>query len=146
MDFKLRPWQTNDLESLIKNGLYPEIARYMSDGFPDNAEKWKNFLEFVAKNNQILYFAIEYQEEVIGGIGVHFDTGEKRKNAELGYWLSKPFWGKGIMSKAVSQMIQITFNTYPDIERIYAQPFGNNKSSVGKKRFYIRSCFKRCNI
>jgi RimJ/RimL family protein N-acetyltransferase len=47
---------------------------------------------------------------------------------ELGYWVAEPFWGKGIMTKAVLQMVDYGFKTF-DITRIFARPFGTNIAS-----------------
>ena len=51
-----------------------------------------------------------------------------KKNAELGYWIGKEYWNKGIISKAIVQMIDFGFNTY-DITRIFAKTFGTNVAS-----------------
>lgn len=51
-----------------------------------------------------------------------------RKNAELGYWLAEPYWGKGIITKAIIQMVDYAFKNF-DMYRIYARPFGYNIAS-----------------
>ncbi len=48
--------------------------------------------------------AIEINGRASGGIGLHIQTDIHIKNAELGYWLAEPYWGKGIMTKAVKHM------------------------------------------
>ena len=73
-------------------------------------------------------FAIDVNGEAVGGIGLHPQTDIHRKNAELGYWLAEPFWGKGIVSKAILEIIEFGFKTY-DIDRIFARPFGTNAAS-----------------
>ncbi len=40
------------------------------------------------------------RQEYIGNIGV-FDIDKENKSAEIGYWLSKKFTGKGYISEAV---------------------------------------------
>lgn len=130
MKFILRPWQPNDINSLVKHANNFEIARFMTDGFPHpySQEHGLLFIEMATKDNPIHIFAIEVNEEVVGGIGIHLQTDIMRKNVELGYWLSQDFWGHGIITKAIGQMIPFAFNTY-DITRIYARPFGNNFAS-----------------
>jgi len=51
-----------------------------------------------------------------------------KQNAEIGYWLAEPFWGKGIVCEALKQMVAYAFNTFY-ISRLYATPFGRNISS-----------------
>lgn len=128
MNFKLRPWTIADLDSLIKNSDNNNITQFMSDGFPNSPEKWKTFIEFTIVNKDILYLAIEVNGEAIGGIGITPEKGIMRKNAELGYWLSEDYWGRGIMTKAITEMVKLAFDTF-DITRIFATPFETNSAS-----------------
>ncbi|WP_394802161.1 GNAT family N-acetyltransferase [Pontibacter ruber] len=50
--------------------------------------------------------AIEVNGEAAGGIGLHPQPDIYRKNAELGYWLAEPYWGNGIISRAIPQMVE----------------------------------------
>lgn len=130
MNFTLRPWTMNDLDSLVKHAGNYRIAKFMTDQFPHpyTAENGKAFLEFVAKDTPLHIFAISIENEAAGGIGLHPQTDIHCKNAELGYWLAEPFWGKGIVTKAVFQMVDYGFKTF-DIDRIFARPFGTNPAS-----------------
>lgn len=130
MKFLLRPWSVNDLESLVKYANNFNIAKNMTDQFPHpySHENGKAFIEFATKDSPIHIFAIEVNGEAVGGIGIHPQQDVQRKNAELGYWLAEPFWGKGIISKAIPQMVDFAFKTYP-INRVYARPFGSNLAS-----------------
>ena len=73
-------------------------------------------------------FAIDIDGHAVGGIGIHSQSDIFRKNAELGYWLAEPFWGKGIMTTAVKEMLEYSFNNF-EINRVFARPFGNNVGS-----------------
>jgi len=129
--FLLRPWQTDDLESLVKNANNPNIAKYMTDAFPHpyTEESGRSFLSFATQGKPTHIFAIEVGGEAAGGIGIHPQSDIMRKNAELGYWLGEPFWGRGIITAAIPQMLDFAFSTY-DITRVYARPFGNNPASA----------------
>jgi RimJ/RimL family protein N-acetyltransferase len=72
--------------------------------------------------------AIDINGEACGGIGIHPQDDIQCKNAELGYWLGEPFWGKGIITSAILQMVENGFNSF-DINRIFARPFGSNLAS-----------------
>ena len=73
-----------------------------------------------------------------GGIGIHPQEDIYCKNAEMGYWLAEPYWGKGIITKAVLQMIDYAFANF-DISRIYARPFGTN---IGSQKVLEKAGFK----
>ena len=69
----------------------------------------------------------------------------KQINAELGYWLAEPFWGQGIMSDAVKQIVDYAFNTL-EIDRIFARPFGTNLASqkvLEKNNFKLEARFEK---
>lgn len=130
MEFKLRPWSEADLPSLVRYANNFNIARFMTDGFPHpyTEAAGRAFIQFALKDNPVHMFAIEINGEAAGGIGVHPQSDIQRKNAELGYWLAEPFWGKGIITSAIKQMINFAFTTY-DIDRLFARPFGLNFAS-----------------
>ena len=130
MNFILRPWSINDLDSLVKFANNFEIAKNMTDEFPHpySVSDGKAFIEFATKDSPLHIFAIDINGEATGGIGIHPQPGIQRKNAELGYWLAQPFWNKGIITKAILQMVEYGFKTF-DINRIFARPFGTNVAS-----------------
>jgi len=130
MEIKLRPWKIEDADSLVENANNFDIARFMSDAFPSpyTLEDAKNFIAFATKDEPTHIFAIEIDGQAVGGIGIHPQADIMKKNAELGYWLGEKYWGKGIISKAIREIIPWAFNTY-DITRIYARPFGSNMAS-----------------
>jgi ribosomal-protein-alanine N-acetyltransferase len=130
MEFSLRPWAMDDLESLVKYANNYEIARNLMDRFPHpyTHENGKTFINMAMDDAPPHVFAIVIGGEAAGGIGLHPEYDVFRKNAELGYWLGQPFWGKGIMVNAVKQMVEYGFHTL-DINRIFARPFGSNLAS-----------------
>lgn len=46
----------------------------------------------------------------------------------MGYWLAEPYWGKGIITGAVKEIVRYGFEMW-DIDRIFARPFGLNIAS-----------------
>ena len=129
MLFKLREWQQSDLVSLVKYANNANIAKNMTNGFPHpyTLENGQNFLNMAITNNKTIK-CIEINNEASGGIGLHLQNDIQCKNAELGYWLAEPFWGKGIVTDAIKQMVNYGFDNF-DINRIYARPFGTNLAS-----------------
>ncbi len=130
MDFILRPWSLNDLDSLVSNANNYNIARFLTDGFPHpyTRQHGIDFIAMATKDDPIHIFAIEVNGQAVGGIGIHPQSDIMKKNAELGYWLGEDYWGNGIITNAIVQMIDFGFKTY-DITRIYARPFGTNLAS-----------------
>jgi RimJ/RimL family protein N-acetyltransferase len=147
MHFTLRPWNSSDLDSLVNYANNPKIASMLTDKFPHpyTKENGKMFIEFATKNKPVNVFAIDINGEACGGIGIHPQDDVQRKNAELGYWLAEPFWGKGIISKAIPQMVEYGFKNF-DITRIFARPYGTNAASqrvLEKTGFTLEGRFEK---
>ncbi len=139
MEYKLRAWKKSDVESLVKYANNWEVAKYLTGRFPYpyTRQAGEAFIQFATSSNPIHIFAIEILGEACGAIGIHPQEDIHIKNAELGYWLGEPFWGKGIMTNAVKEMIEFGFNTYA-INRIFARPFGTN---IGSQRVLEKAGF-----
>lgn len=83
MTFSLRPWTLADLESLVQYANNPQIAKFMTDGFPHpyTRENGEAFIAFATKDEPIHIFAIDVNGEAVGGIGIHPQHDIQRKNA-----------------------------------------------------------------
>lgn len=130
IDFKLRRWQISDLPSLLKYADNEQIAKQLTDRFPHpyTEESGRKFIALARSRIPEEILAIEIDGEACGAIGLHPKEDIFRKNAELGYWLAEPYWGKGVMSRAIIRMIRYGFRTW-DIDRIFARPYGSNLAS-----------------
>lgn len=144
--FTLRFWTEADLASLVKYANNWNVSKNPTDKFPFPYTEGdgKIFIDFASKEVGRI-FAIEVDGEAAGGIGIHPQDDIHRRNAELGYWLAEPFWGKGIVSRAIAQVIAIAFTSLP-VDRIFARPFGTNKASqrvLEKNKFRLEARFER---
>ncbi|SNC66989.1 Protein N-acetyltransferase, RimJ/RimL family [Hymenobacter gelipurpurascens] len=147
MSFTLRPWSPDDLPSLIQSANNPAIAGFMNDQFPHpyTEETGRNFIQMASQANPVHIFAIEVDGRAVGGIGIHPGSNIERKNAEMGYWLAEHFWGRGIITEAVKQLVAYGFQTF-DINRIFARPFGTNLASqrvLEKAGFVLEARFEK---
>jgi [ribosomal protein S5]-alanine N-acetyltransferase len=141
--FNLRPFKESDAEVLTRHANNPNIARFMTNGFPHpyTVEHARSFIKMANRDNPVHIFAIEVEGEAAGGIGIHPQSDIHIKNAELGYWLSEQHWSKGIITSAVKEILAFAFANY-DISRVYARPFGSNFASqrvLGKTGFVLEA-------
>jgi len=130
MEYKLRKWNEADLDSLVKYANNSNVAKWLTNGFPHpyTREDGKAYLSMIANDNPSKVFAIEVNGETVGSIGIFPQADIHEKSAEMGYWLAEEYWGKGIMSKAIEEIIEYGFRTF-DIVRIFARPFSTNVKS-----------------
>ncbi|MFN4145752.1 MAG: GNAT family N-acetyltransferase [Runella sp.] len=127
----LRCWQRGDEAALVKYANNYNIWRNLRDSFPypytlKDAEAW---IDLCQNQQKPTVFAIEVEGEAIGGVGIVLQTDIFRKNAEIGYWLGEPFWGKGIASEATKEISDYAFRQF-DVYRLYAGVFEYNKASM----------------
>ena len=134
MNFTLRPWRTEDAHAIVPYADDPLVANNLRDVFPSpytlaDAEGYVR--DCVEKEGQgQLCRCIVVDGHPAGSIGLFLGNDVYRKSAELGYWLGRPFWRKGIMTAAVKEMCALGFASW-DIVRIYAEPYAGNAGSRG---------------
>lgn len=148
--FTLRPFRESDAESIAKYANNPKIAANLTDAFPSpyGFDDAKQFLSMAIKNVPHTIFAIEVNGEACGAIGLHLQADIHRKSAECGYWLAETYWGKGIITEAIKQIVEYGFRTF-DINRIFARPFSFNKASqrvLEKAGFTLEATLKKACI
>ncbi len=73
-------------------------------------------------------FAVEYNGELVGSIGLILESDVYRISAEIGYWIGEPYWGLEIATKAVCLVTEYGFN-HLGLKRIFSKVFGFNKAS-----------------
>lgn len=137
----IRPWKAEDLNALVSLADNLNIWSALRNSFPHpytlaDGEAW---LQLMEQASPVVNFAIEFDGVLAGGIGLILNGDVYIKSAEVGYWIGEPFWGRGIATEALRQMVSYTF-TYFDIVRLYAEVFEHNKASMRvleKNGFYL---------
>jgi [ribosomal protein S5]-alanine N-acetyltransferase len=127
----IRSWSTNDAPSLALHANDRAIWRNLKDRFPNpyslaDAE-W--FIAHCLREEPESAFAITVGDEAIGTIGFEHRGDIWRRSVELGYWIGRPYWGRGIMSNAVRAMTDWAFDTWK-VNRVWAGVFAWNPASV----------------
>ena len=129
----LRRYKLTDAYDMFKNWANDcEVAKFLSWKPHNNVEVTKKIIEqWISeyKNNNVYDWAIELKEigEVIGGISI-VKLDEKNYSCEIGYCMSRKYWGKGIMSEALRVVINYLFSEV-GFNRIAAKHDTNNIAS-----------------
>lgn len=92
------------------------------------AEEWIKTHPKAFEDATAVNFAIALREtgELCGAMGLGID--KENHNAELGYWICKPYWGKGYCTEAAKAVVQYGFQVL-GLHRIHAAHFSRNPAS-----------------
>lgn len=139
---KIRKWKLSDAKDLATVLSDKKVQDNLRDGlpYPYTEQDGKAYISSMldANENDVFAFAVETDGKAIGCISAVRQGNIHRQTAELGYYIAKEYWGKGIMTDAVNQLCDYIF-THTDIIRIYAEPFDSN---IGSCRVLEKAGFK----
>jgi len=145
----LRLFASTDLDDLVRLANNPRIAHQLRDAFPHpyTREAGQGWLTFASRPDATV-FAIEVEGQFAGGIGYHPGNDIERCAAEIGYWLGEPFWGRGVASVALIQLVEKVRRT-GRFTRLFALPFADNLASqkvLNKAGFAFEALLRRAAI
>ena len=128
----LRPWQESDLDDFYAYAKVDGVGQ-MAGWLPhESIEVSKSILSSFIEGKKV--FAIEYQGKAIGSLGVErykeslFPELAEQKGREIGYVLSKEYWGQGLMPEAVNAVLKWLF-LKQDLEFVMVGHFDWNHQS-----------------
>lgn len=128
----LRPWQKTDIDDFYEYASVDGVGQ-MAGWLPHkNKEESMRILEMFIKGKKV--FAVVYNKKVIGSVGIEkyseIDLPEfaDKIGREIGYVLSKDYWGMGLMPEAVKEVIRWLFDE-EKLDFIVCGHFINNKQS-----------------
>lgn len=128
----LRPWLETDAE---------ELYRYASDSQVGPAAGWAPHTS-VENSREIIRtvlsepgtFAVVLREtgEAVGSVGIMRagvgTAAMKEDEAEIGYWIGRPFWGQGLIPEAVRELQRYCFEEL-SCSRLWCGYYEGNEKS-----------------
>jgi ribosomal-protein-alanine N-acetyltransferase len=116
------------VERIGDRDIYERTLRIPHPYTDAHFDQWLRIVaEATEQHGEPVHFAIREGDPLIGGIG--FDGLIKGHKAEIGYWLAKPWWGRGIMTAVVGKVCEYAFAQW-NLVRITAQVFESNIASA----------------
>ena len=144
----LRPFTMEDVPVVTKLAGEKEIAAktlFIPHPYKEkDAQEWISTHVNIFEENKALVFAIviNANQQLCGAIGLGIDP--ENEQAEIGYWIGKPYWNQGYCTEAAQAVVQYGFATLK-LHRICADHFQSNPASgrVMKKIGMIYEGFRR---
>ena len=127
----MRPLDSRDFWPITQLAGAAEIARntFVPHPYPpDAADEFVKLCQERWRLDEAYTFAILQKpgDQFVGTIGIHLD--HTHNCADVGYWIGKPFWGRGLATAALRLIIQFGFGRL-QLNRIEAGHFPDNPAS-----------------
>lgn len=129
----LRHWREDDAEALYKYASDPDVGSIA--GWPPHTsiENSLEIIRTVFAAPETYAVVLKDTDEPIGCCGIMFANSlhaadMTQSEAEIGYWIGKPYWGQGLIPEAVAALLSRCFNELA-LDAVWCGHYeGNNKS------------------
>ncbi len=140
----------DDKESIINNINDNDILNKLSFEYPYTEGNYEKFCSLFDKekndeNYADINFVIDIDGKAVGAISL-MGTNKKSKSHlfEIGYWLGKKYWGRGIMTEAVKLISDYAFRELNKLKLIISFLEDNVRSKrVAEKNGFVLEYIKR---
>lgn len=129
----LRPWHESEAEILYKYARNADIGPIAGWSPHTSAEHSLKIIRTVFSAPETYAVVLKETGEPIGCCGIMLENGihsaeMKNREAEIGYWIGKPFWGQGLIPEAVKALLSRCFNEM-ELDAVWCGYYdGNSKS------------------
>ncbi len=134
----LRPWRETDAESLYEYARNPNIGPIAGWPVHTGVENSREIIRNILSAEGTYAIAIKPDDRAVGSIGLMKGPASNLllpgDEAEIGYWIGEPHWGRGYTTEATRELIRHAFEEQ-GITTLWCGWFdGNDKSRrVGEK-------------
>jgi RimJ/RimL family protein N-acetyltransferase len=128
----LRPWKETDAESLYEYAKSPLVGPIAGWPVHTSVENSRQIIRDVLSADETYAVTIKHDDTAIGSVGLLIggksDLNLNADEAEVGYWVGVPFWGRGFIPEAVRELMRYAFDEL-NISALWCGYFdGNDKS------------------
>lgn len=139
----LRPWRETDAAALFKYASDSDIGPIAGWMPHTSVENSLEIIRTVFSAPETYAVALKGADEPVGCCGIMFSDGTrttdmKPREAEIGYWIGKPYWGQGLIPEAVNALLSRCFNELA-LDAVWCGHYEGNAKS---RRVIEKSGFK----
>ncbi len=107
----LRPWREEDAADLYRYACDPEVGPAAGWAPHKNVEDSLAVLRTILMKPDTWALTLKDSDEPVGSIGIFPSSCSLADGQpEIGYWIGKPFWGRGYVPEAVRALIALCFD------------------------------------
>lgn len=128
----LRPWRETDAESLYEYAKDPLVGPIAGWPVHTSVEDSRGIIRDILSADETYAVALRETGRAAGSVGLmRGEAGNlvlQPDQAEVGYWIGRPFWGRGLITEATRELIRLAFDDL-GIRTLWCGWFeGNDKS------------------
>ena len=138
----LRRWEQADAEDLYRYASDADVGPIA--GWPPHKsiDESRAVIRDVLNGREAYAICLKEDGRAIGAIELklngHTDLTDRDDECEMGYWLGKPFWGRGIVPEAVTEMLRRAFEDI-GMQKVWVGYYeGNSKSKRVQEKCRFR--------
>ena len=125
----LRPWREEDASDLFTYARDPEVGPPAGWKPHTSVENSREIIRSILCAPETYAVCLRETGKPIGSVGLHRnDLAEREDEYELGYWIGKPFWGRGLIPEASRELIRYAFEEL-GMNRIWCGHYDGNVKS-----------------
>ena len=128
----LRRWSESDAGDLYEYAKDPDVGPIAGWQPHKDAEESLDVIKNVLSGKECYAVCLKPELRPIGAIELmlngHTALASKDDECELGYWLGKPFWGRGIIPEAAREMLRHAFEDL-GMSKVWCGYFEGNANS-----------------
>ena len=111
----LRPWRQEDLDDFYEYARVDGVGQMAGWHPHESIEKSQTILDGFIREKKTFALELKDSGKVIGSLGLEardegLDIPEELQGREIGYVVSKDYWGRGLMPEAVKAVIDYCFS------------------------------------
>lgn len=128
----LRPWEESDAWDLYEYAKDERIGPAAGWPVHTSVENSRKIIKVILSAPETYAVCLKEDGRPIGSVGLmvgsQSNIGLPDTEAEIGYWIGVPFWGRGLIPEAVREIIRYAFEDL-GLETLWCGYFeGNDKS------------------
>lgn len=128
----LRPWEDSDAEALYKYASDPKVGPAAGWAVHTSVENSREIIQNFLSDPETYAVVLKEVGHPVGSIGLMLGKASKSiipdTEAEIGYWLGVPYWGRGLITEAAREMLRYGFEDL-HLEKIWCKSYDGNVQS-----------------
>lgn len=128
----LRQWKEEDAEILYELAKSPEIGPIAGWPVHTDMENSRQIIRDILSKEGTYAVVLKDQNIPVGSVGLMINgasnLGISTDEAEIGYWIGVPYWGRGLIPEAVRELMRYSFEEL-GLKKLWCGYFDGNEKS-----------------